>query len=348
MPNNILTRPLGKGGPRIPALGLGLMGMSIGYGPVPSDEERFEVLDRAHELGCRHWDTAGMYGDSEELVGKWFERTGKRNEIFLATKCAVFTNPDGTYTIRNEPEHLREDLEKSLRLLKTDCIDLFYVHRFSGKTPIEIIMNTLKTFVEEGKVRYLGLSECGADTLRRASRVHPVAAFQIEYSPFFTDIEKPATGPLLRACRELGITTVAYSPLGRGMLAGGRVRAAHEFGDDDVRSRIPWFDRENLAGNLALADRIAALASAKGCTPAQITLAWVLRQGGEGEEDIVTIPGTKKIKYLEENLGANDVVLTPAEDRAIREAIEKAEVRGQRAGEALMAGMLMDTPPLKE
>ncbi|KAL4904329.1 hypothetical protein BDW74DRAFT_168378 [Aspergillus multicolor] len=334
------TRSLGRNGPRIPGLGFGMMGLSAFYGVSTPDDDRFKLLDRVYELGCIHWDTAQLYGDSEELLGRWFERTGKRDEIFLATKFGNKVAADGGREIRNDPEYIRSAVEESLARLKTDYIDLLYCHRFSGKTPVEEIVAAMKEFVDAGKVRYLGLSECGADTLHRASAIHPISAFQIEYSPFSMDIEKPETG-LLATCRELGIATVAYSPLGRGMLTGA-YKSIDDFDANDFRRSIPRFSRENFPRNLQLVETLQAIAEKRKCTFGQLVLAWMMAQG----EDIFPIPGTKRIEYFEENMGAFAVRLSDAENQEIRQAIERAEVHGTRVAERLMGDLVKDTPPL--
>lgn len=341
MPNVVKTCALGRNGPQVPALGFGLMGLSSFYGVPTPDEERFKLLDRVHELGCTHWDSAALYGDSEELLGRWFQRTGKRKEIFLATKFGNHVTPDGGREIRNDREYIRMAVAQSLRRLRTDYIDLLYCHRFSGKTPVEEIVATMKEFVDSGKVKYLGLSECGADTLRRACKVHQIHAYQIEYSPFSMDIENPETN-LLRTCRELGIATVAYSPLGRGMLTG-QYQSIDDFDENDFRRSIPRFSKDNFSRNLRLVDTLKAVADKKGCTSGQLSLAWLMNQG----DDIFPIPGTKRIKYLEENMDALNVSLTLEEDKQIRHAIERAEVYGTRVAETLMGGLVMDTPPLQ-
>ncbi|KAI0004733.1 putative aldo-keto reductase [Xylariaceae sp. FL0662B] len=341
MPTSLPTRCLGRNGPQIPALGLGLMGLSTFYGVPPPDQERLKFLDRAYELGCVHWDSAAMYADSEVLLGKWFQRTGKRDEIFLATKFGNHVTPEGGREIRNEPEYIRQSVTKSLKDLQTDHIDLLYCHRFSGKTPVEEIVATMKEFVDSGKVRYLGLSECGIDTLRRAVKIHPIHAYQIEYSPFSMDIERRDVG-LLATCRELGIATVAYSPLGRGMLTG-QYKSINDFGEGDFRRSIPRFStKENFDKNLELVATLQKMAHRKSCTAGQLTLAWIMSQGS----DIFPIPGTKNVKYLEENLGAYDVSLTDEEKVQIRSAIENAEVVGTRVAEHLMVDLIVDTPPV--
>ncbi|OTB03017.1 hypothetical protein M426DRAFT_322243 [Hypoxylon sp. CI-4A] len=340
MSSNVQTRQLGRNGPQIPALGLGLMGLSSFYGTPPPDEERLKFLDRAHELGCTHWDSAALYGDSEVILGKWFQRTGKRKDIFLTTKFGNHVTPDGGREINNEPDYIRQSVAESLRRLQTDYIDLLYCHRFSGKTPVEDIVKTMAEFIESGQVRYIGLSECGVDTLQRASKVHQISAYQIEYSPFSMDIEQPEVG-LLKTCRELGIATVAYSPLGRGMLTG-QYKSIDDFDENDFRRSIPRFSKENFDKNIQLVNTLKSIADKKNCTSGQLTLAWMMSQG----DDIFPIPGTKKIKYLEENWGANDVTLTPEEVSEIRKAIELAEVHGTRVAGHLMGALLMDTPPL--
>ncbi|KAL9611870.1 MAG: hypothetical protein Q9167_003524 [Letrouitia subvulpina] len=378
MPMKMRTHALGKKGPQVPALGLGLMGLSckilhtlsmLGleqkltnyqafYGVPTPDEERFHFLDRAYELGCVHWDSAALYGDSEELLGRWFQKTGKREEIFLATKFGNHVTSDGGREIRNDREYIHAAVAKSLSTLQTEYIDLLYwhvmsslksahkncftdallSHRFSGKTPVEEIVATMKEYVDCGKVKYLGLSECGQDTLRRACKIHQIQAYQIEYSPFSMDIEKPETG-LLDTCRELEIATIAYSPLGRGMLTG-QYQSINDFDNDDFRRSIPRFSKENFPKNLQLVHSLKTIADKKGCTSGQLSLAWLINQGN----DIFPIPGTKQIKYLEENMGALNVKLTGEEDREIRQAIERAEVYGTRVAETLMGGLVMDTP----
>ncbi|KAI0466491.1 putative aldo-keto reductase [Xylaria cf. heliscus] len=334
------TRALGRNGPQVPALGLGLMGLSSFYGSPPPDEERLALLDRAYELGCTHWDSAALYGDSEELLGKWFHRSGKRKEIFLATKFGNHVTPGGGRAINNDPEYIRKSVAQSMKRLQTDHIDLLYCHRFSGDVPVEHIVAAMKEFVDAGKVSYLGLSECGVDTLKRAVKVHPIHAYQIEYSPFSRDIEFPEVG-LLKTCRDLGIAIVAYSPLGRGMLTG-QYKSLNDFDENDFRRTIPRFSAENFSKNLELVDKLKEIAVRKSCTSGQISLAWLMKQG----EDIFTIPGTKKIKYLEENTGACRVQLTDEEEADIRRAIEKADVHGTRVSSSHLTLLVKDTPPM--
>ena len=316
------------------------MGLSVAYGAPEADEQRFQLLDRAYELGERFWDSADIYSDSEDLLGKWFAHTGKRDDIFLATKFAITLKPDGSREVRSDPAYVKEACAKSLKRLGIESIDLYYCHRVDQKTPIEKTVQAMKELKDEGKIKYLGLSEVSADTLRRAHAIHPISAVQIEYSPFSMDIEDPEIA-LLKTCRELGVATVAYSPLGRGFVTG-QYRSPDDFEEGDFRKVAPRFSQENFPKNLALVDKLAAIAKNKDCTTGQLTLAWLMRQG----DDIIPIPGTKKIKYLEENLGALDVKISDREDKEIRQAIENAEVHGGRYPEAMISTLFASTPAL--
>ncbi|KAK4069132.1 hypothetical protein Trihar35433_5711 [Trichoderma harzianum] len=341
-PATLPTKPLGRNGPLVSTIGFGAMGLSSMYGFGGSDEDRFKVLDRAHELGNTFWDTADVYGDSEELLGKWFKHSGKRDDIFLATKCGGVYDPStGKASIRSDPEYVRQACDKSLQLLGVSHIDLFYLHRVDKETPVELTIKALAELKEQGKIRHLGLCEVSAATLRRAHAVHPITAIQVEYSPFSVDIEKPQID-ILRTARELGIAIVAYSPLGRGMLTG-QIRSRDDFDADDFRKSLPRFSKENFPKNLALVEKIGTIATSKGVTPGQLTLAWLLAQGA----DIFPIPGTKKIKYLEENLGAVNVELSTDEDAEIRKAIDETEVIGGRYSDAHSDHLFADTPALE-
>lgn len=340
MAPSLPTRQLGKNGPQVTALGFGAMGLSAFYGKPESDEDRFKILDKAYDMGETFWDSADVYMDNEDLIGKWFKRTGKRDDIFLATKFAN-TMKDGSMTVRSDPEYVKEACEKSLKRLGIPTIDLYYCHRLDRKTPVEKTVEAMAQLKKEGKIKYLGLSEVSSASLRRAHAVHPISAVQIEYSPFTTDIESPDIA-LLKTCRELGVATVAYSPLGRGMLTGA-YKSPADFEEGDFRSRSPRFSEENFPKHLKLVEEIKQIAQKKGCTPGQLTLAWLLAQG----EDVIPIPGTKKIKYLEENLAALEVKLTSSENADIRKAVENAEVHGQRYPEQMMGTLFADTPELK-
>ncbi|KAH7407970.1 NADP-dependent oxidoreductase domain-containing protein [Cadophora sp. MPI-SDFR-AT-0126] len=337
------SRKLGKNGPHIPALGFGLMGLSSFYGATESDEERFKVLDRAYELGETFWDSAAVYGDSEDLVGKWFAKNpDKRKDIFFATKFAFRVNAQGERAIDSSPENVKESCDTSLKRLGIETIDLFYCHRVDMKTPIEKTVKAMAELQSEGKIKYIGLSEVSSETLRRACKIVHIDAVQIEYSPFCIEIEDPQIN-LLKTCRELGVATIAYSPLGRGMLTGA-YKSRDDFAEDDFRRHAPRFSEENFDKNLKLVHGIEAIAKKKNCTPGQLTLAWLLAQG----DDIFPIPGTKKIKYLEENLKALDVKLSKDEEAEIRTLVENAEVHGARYGEGMVNYLFADTPALED
>ncbi|KAJ7123426.1 NADP-dependent oxidoreductase domain-containing protein [Mycena epipterygia] len=325
----IPTRKIGNA--LVPEIGFGAMGISAFYGAIESDEERFKVLDAAYAGGCTHWDTAAIYEDSEVLLGKWFKRTGKRSDIFLATKF-----------VRGDPEAVTEQAALSLSRLGVECIDLYYQHGVDPNVPIEVTVGAMAELVKEGKVKYLGLSECSAKALRRAHAIHPISALQIEYSPFVLDIEDPKIA-LLETVRELGVTIVAYSPLGRGLLTG-RYKSPDDFERDDFRLTIPKFCKENFPAILAIADELTKIGEKHKATPGQVTLAWILAQGPE----FVVIPGTKKIKYLEENLGASAVKLSAQEITAVRQLAEKSasDIPGTRYSAAIMTRVLLDSPEL--
>ncbi|TKA65594.1 hypothetical protein B0A49_04875 [Cryomyces minteri] len=329
------TRQLGKNGPQVTALGFGCMGLSAFYGAPKLDKERFAVLDKAYALGELHWDSADVYADNEDLLGKWFKQNpGKRDNVFVATKFGFRGFDDGRSEVNSTPEYCREACEKSLKRLGVPYVDLYYCHRLDGKTPVEKTIEAMAQLKKEGKIKYLGLSECSSESLRRAHNVHPISAVQIEYSPFSLDIENPQIG-LLQTCRELGVAVVAYSPIGRGMITG-HLRSPDDFEDNDFRRLSPRFSKENFPKNLELAKN-------KGVTASQLTLAWLLAQG----DDIIPIPGTTRVDRLEENVGALNVKLTKEEEQAIRKACEDAEVHGGRYPEAMSSALFADTPELK-
>lgn len=332
------------GGDAVSAQGLGCMGMSFGYtsGGGYNDEAALAVLTRAADLGITFWDTSDIYGPftNERLLGRWFRETGRRDEIFLASKFGAIL-ADGKLTVDGRPEYVRAACEASLARLQTDRLDLYYQHRVDAATPIERTVEAMAALRREGKVRHLGLSECSARTLRRAAAVHPIAAVQLEYSPFALEIESPETG-LLAAARELGVAIVAYSPLGRGFLTGA-ITSRADLDPTDTRANHPRFSEENFAGNLKLVETLATIAKEKQCTPGQLVLAWVLAQG----EDFIPIPGTKRVKYLEENAGAVDVKLSAEDDKRIRQAIESVGgTKGARYPPAMLAQCFGDTPEL--
>ncbi|KAK1752349.1 Aldo/keto reductase [Echria macrotheca] len=337
----IPLRKLGKNGPLVPAIGYGMMGLSYTvYGAFPSDEERFAILDRAHELGARFWDSSDLYGDSEELIGRWFKRTGKRDDIFLATKFGYVKGAAGYNEIDSSYAYTKKACEESLRVLGIDYIDLYYVHQMNPKTPIEETMKALAELQAEGKIKHIGLSGPSSTTLRRAAKIAPVTAVQTDYSPFVRDIESASGTNLLAACRELGVAVVAAMPLGRGM-----VTSTFALGDttafaDARAAMMPRFSAENMARNAELVKKFGEIAETKkGCTSAQLAIAWLLKQGG----DIFPIPGTKKMKYLEENCEAAGVELTDQEEREIRAFLEGVEVAGDTVPEAYKGHLYVDT-----
>ncbi|KAK7052003.1 Aldo/keto reductase [Favolaschia claudopus] len=322
----------------VSAIGFGAMGIGGAYGPGGTDEQRFELLDAAYAAGCTMWDTADIYGDSEEVLGKWFKKTGKRSDIFLATKFGFTLGADKL--INGTPEYARQALEKSLSSLGMDSVDLYYLHRADPTVPIEHTVRAMAEFVKEGKVKYLGLSEVSAATLRRAHAVHPIAAVQVEYSPFTLDIEDPKIG-LLETCRELGVAVIAYSPIGRGLLSG-QIRSPDDLPADDFRRQVPRYNATNFPNILKIADGLADIGKKYNATASQAALAWLLHQG----PDVIPIPGTTKRKYLEENLGAAKVKLSNEDVAAIRKlAVEADAQQGERYPPGMTEIMFVDTPP---
>ncbi|KAG2136657.1 Aldo keto reductase [Suillus clintonianus] len=325
----------------VSAIGFGAMGLSAFYGQTGLDEERLKMLDKTYELGCTFWDTANVYGDNEELIGKWYAppfklNPEKRSKIFLATKFGHTKSGRG---IDGSPKNVHESFAESQRLLGVDKVELYYLHRPDTQTPIEETVGAMAELVKQGKVKYLGLSECSADTLRRAQKVHPIAAAQVEYSPFTLDIEDPQLN-ILNTARELGIKIIAYSPLGRGLITG-QYTSPEDFESNDYRRTIPRYSKENFPNILKLSDNLKKVGEHYNATAGQVALAWLLAQG----DDVIPIPGTKKIKYLEENLCAIKVPLSPESVQEVRMIAEKADwVIGDRYPPASMKTLYAETP----
>lgn len=324
------TRKLGKDGPQISTVGLGCMGMSDFYGPA-EDKTSIDVIHRALDIGVNFLDTADMYGNgaNEKLLGRALE--GRRDRAVVATKFAIVRDDKGAIVgISGKPEYVKKACDASLKRLGIDVIDLYYQHRVDPTVPIEDTVGAMKDLVTAGKVRWLGLSEAKPETLKRACAVHPISALQTEYSLWSRDPE----GEILSTCGSLGVTFVAYSPLGRGFLTGA-IKSVDDLAKDDWRRFMPRFSAENFPKNLELVRRVEELAAARKVTPAQLALAWLLG----ANDHIVAIPGTRSIRRLDENAAASDIVLTAAERRQIDEAFPKELAVGGRYPEQAMSSI---------
>jgi len=329
---------LGSQGLEVSALGLGCMGMSAFYGPPKPDQEMISLIHHAVSRGVTFLDTSDIYGPftNEVLVGKAIK--GIREKVQLATKFGI-SYVDGKPEVRGDPAYVRAACEASLKRLDVDCIDLYYQHRIDTKVPIEVTIGELKKLVEEGKIKYIGLSEASPSTIRRAHAVHPITAVQIEWSLWTRDVEEE----IIPTCRELGIGIVPYSPLGRGFFSSG-AKSVENLTNDDIRKALPRFQAENFEKNKVTFEKIAEIASRKGCSPGQLSLAWIHHQGN----DVSPIPGTTKVRNLEENIGALSVKITPDEMKEIQNISSISGFSGDRHLEVHkdLTWMNSETPPL--
>jgi len=328
LPFTAEQREIGRTGVKVSAVGLGCMSLAPGYYGEVDDENSYKLLNKALEIGCNFWDTADVYGNgySERIISKVLKE--RRKDVFLATKFGI-DRTGGGWNVNGKPEYLKAACDGSLERLGTDYIDLYYLHRVDKNTPIEVTVAAMAELVKEGKVKYLGLSECSATTLRRAYKVHPITAVQVEFSPWTLDIERNG---LLEACRELGVSVVAFSPLGRGFLTG-QIKSLDDLGENDFRRLSPRFQGENFVKNLELADKIKEIADKKGVTPSQLCLGWLLAQGPE----VFVIPGTRKEKYLLDNVAGGSIKLTPEEVAEVRHITDSFNVAGERYNPEMMA-----------
>ena len=329
---------LGSQGLEVSAQGLGCMGMSAFYGPPKPEEDMIKLIHHAVDSGVTFLDTSDVYGPhtNEILLGKAL-KGGMREKVELATKFGVIL-ADGKMEVRGDPAYVRAACEGSLKRLEIDCIDLYYQHRIDTRVPIEITMGELKKLVEEGKIKYIGLSEASAATIRRAHAVHPITAIQLEWSLWTRDVEEQ----IVPTCRELGIGIVSYSPLGRGFFSSGP-KMVDTIAKDDFRKHLPRFQAENLEHNKTMFERVNEMAKKKGCTPGQLALSWVHHQGS----DVCPIPGTTKIENFDQNIGALSVKLTPEEMAELESIVSAEAVKGDRfSGGTAFSWMESDTPPL--
>ncbi|KAK3143143.1 hypothetical protein QOZ80_4BG0358960 [Eleusine coracana subsp. coracana] len=336
-PVMVPRKKLGSQGLEVSALGLGCMGMSAYYGTPKPEPDMIALIHHAVAAGVTHLDTSDIYGPhtNEVLLGKALQGE-VREKLQLATKFGIVANPSKKREIRGDPAYVREACEASLKRLGVDCIDLYYQHRIDTTVPIEITVRELKKLVEEGKIKYIGLSEASASTIRRAHAVHPITAVQLEWSLWSRDVE----ADIIPTCRELGIGIVAYSPLGRGFLSSGP-KIVDTLSDQDFRKDLPRFQPENAKKNAEIFERVNEMAAKKGCTPSQLALAWVLHQGS----DVCPIPGTTKIENFNNNVAALSVKLTQ-EDMAELESYASGDIVGDRYHEFLNTWKDSETPPL--
>ncbi|EJC99943.1 Aldo/keto reductase [Fomitiporia mediterranea MF3/22] len=340
----LLTRRLGANGPNVSAIGLGTMGIGAFYGKT-DEAAAYKALTYSADRGMTFWDCADVYGTTELTLAKWFAETGRRSEIFLATKFGA-RDPEGKFGDGkpvSTPSYIKYALQRSLQRLGTDYIDLYYQHRVDPNVPIEVVLEALREPVEKGVIRWIGLSECSVETLRRAKAVkgvgEKVVAAQIEFSPFTLDIEKDG---FAKAAQELGVAIVVYSPLGRGLISG-RFRSRADFDDNDFRLLLPRFSEENFPKNVTLVDKIQAIAKKYNATPSQITLAWILATS----ENYIPIPGCRSAERIEENARGAEIQLSAEDVGTIRALSEAADIRGDRYPSAGMASVEGNCLPLE-
>jgi aryl-alcohol dehydrogenase-like predicted oxidoreductase len=328
---------LGSQGLEVSAQGLGCMGMSAFYGPPKPEPDMIQLIHHAVAAGVTLLDTSDIYGPfTNELLLANALKGGVREKVELATKFGIHLDGEKR-EVRGDPSYVRAACEASLKRLDVDCIDLYYQHRIDTRVPIEVTIGELKKLVEEGKIKYIGLSEASASTIRRAHAVHPISAVQLEWSLWSRDVEED----IIPTCRELGIGIVAYSPLGRGFFSSGP-KMVDNLSDQDFRKYMPRFQPENLEQNAAIFERVSELASRKGCTPSQLALAWVHHQGS----DVCPIPGTTKIENLKQNIGALSVKLTPEEMTQLESFASADAVKGDRYPPAMQTWRESETPSL--
>ncbi|XP_024028527.1 probable aldo-keto reductase 2 [Morus notabilis] len=327
---------LGSQGLDVSAQGLGCMSMSAFYGAPKPEPDMIKLIHHAVDSGVTFLDTSDLYGPftNEILLGKAL-KGGVREKVQLATKFGVYVHDDGQFEVKGDPAYVRAACEASLKRLDIDCIDLYYQHRIDSRVPIEVTIGELKKLVEEGKIKYIGLSEASASTIRRAHAVHPITVVQLEWSLWARDVEEE----IIPTCRELGIGIVAYSPLGRGFMSSGP-KIVEKMSDDDYRKTLPRFQPENLQHNQKIFEQVNEIASRKGCTPSQLALAWVYHQGN----DVCPIPGTTKIENFNQNVAALSVKLTP-EEKVELESLALA-IRGDRYDDSSVTWKNSETPPL--
>ncbi|XP_062183976.1 probable aldo-keto reductase 2 [Phragmites australis] len=336
-PVSVLRMKLGSQGLEVSAQGLGCMGMSTAYGPPKPEPDMIALIRHAVAAGVTFLDTSDVYGPhtNEILLGKALQG-GVREKVDLATKFGA-SFADGKLEIRGDPAYVRAACEGSLKRLGVDCVDLYHQHRIDKRVPIEVTIGELKKLVEEGKIKYIGLSEASASTIRRAHAVHPITAVQLEWSLWSRDVEED----IIPTCRELGIGIVAYSPLGRGFFSSGP-KLVDSLSEQDFRKHLPRFQPENLNKNAQIFERVNAMATRKGCTPSQLALAWVHHQGN----DVCPIPGTTKIENFNQNVGALSVKLTPDEMAELESYAPAGDVQGDRYDQMFSTWKDSETPPL--